>query len=407
MNTKQMICCISGGARKGMRLVRTWSVIGGAAILLGVSFGGEQAAEDPMTAKLEAMLAPLADAKSPGFAVLVRKEGRTVFERGYGARDLKSVAKIDEHTNFRLASCTKQFTAMAIMLLVHDGKLRYEDKLTDVFPEFPAYGRAITIRHLLNHTSGLADYESLMDHQERNNGSRWSEENQIGDVEVLGLLERESKTQFAPGTKWAYSNSGYVVLGLVVARVSGKPFGEFLGARIFTPLGMDSTLAYEKGKNEVSSRAYGHTREDGTWKQTDQSSTSATQGDGGVYSSLADLAKWDQALAHHTLLRESEMQAALTPVKLANGSQPKWPVNSDRPAGTPVAYGYGWFLDPYRGHTRMWHYGDTRGFHTYIERLPGNEAGRGSVTIVALCNRTDLDPQALSAKVRELVLPGH
>jgi CubicO group peptidase (beta-lactamase class C family) len=356
------------------------------------------AAKDALTSQIDGIFSPLADDKSPGIAVLVRKDGRTVFEREYGARELRTLARIDAQTNFRLASCSKQFTAMSVMLLVHDDKLRYEENLTDVFPDFPAYGKAITIRHLLNHTSGLPDYEDLMAAAEKRKGAAiWSETRQIQDAEVLKLLEKETAGKFAPGTRWSYSNSGYVVLGLVVAKVSGKPFAQFLRERIFTPLGMKQTLAYEKGKSEVSQRAYGHSKQGVSWKETDQSSTSATLGDGGIYSSLDDLAKWDEALAQHTLLGESEMQAALIPVKLADGSPPKWPANSDRSEGTPVAYGFGWFLDPYRGHQRMWHYGDTMGFHTYIARFVGNK-----LTIIVLCNRTDLDPEVLALKVADL-----
>src|SRR5262249_3165332 len=161
------------------------------------------------------------------------------------------------HTNFRLASCTKQFTAMAIMLLVHDGKLRYDEPLTQIFPDYPAYGRAITVRNLLNHTSGLPDYEELMDAAEKVKGPTWSPDNQIRDKEVLQLLEKETQGKFAPGSKWEYSNSGYVLLGLIVAKRSGKPFGDFLQRRIFAPLKMEHSLVFEKGKNEVAERAYG------------------------------------------------------------------------------------------------------------------------------------------------------
>jgi CubicO group peptidase (beta-lactamase class C family) len=289
-------------------------------------------------------------------------------------------------------------------LLVRDGKLRYEENLTEVFPEFPAYGKSISIRNLLNHTSGLQDYETLMDQEERAGGRHWSEEKQIQDAEVLALLEKQNSTIFPPGSKWAYSNSGYVLLGAVVAKVSGKSFGDFLHERIFLPLKMDHTVAYEKGKNEVADRAFGHAKEAGGWKQTDQSSTSATLGDGGVYSSLRDLAKWDEALTRHALLSASEMEPALTPGKLARGARPEWPADSDRPAGTPVSYGFGWFLDPYRGHPRMWHYGDTMGFHTYIERFTGDASWRDRLTIIALCNRIDVNPEELAAKVADLYL---
>jgi len=373
----------------------------------GASLPKAGAAEDQMIPKIEAIFAPLSDARSPGLAVVVRRSGRTVFEHGYGVRDLNSLTAIGPDTNFRLASCTKQFTAMAIMLLVHDRKLKYEQSIAEILPEFPAYGATITVANLLHHTSGLPDYEMLMEREEKSGGRRWTAENQIHDADVLALLEKEHTTDFPPGTKWAYSNSGYVVLGLLVAKASGKSFGEFLHERIFAPLGMDQTVAYERGKNEVANRAFGHSRDADAWKQTDQSSTSATLGDGGVYSSVRDLAKWDEALAKHTLLSETEMRPALMPAILLGTEKPVWPAGQDRTAGTPVAYGFGWFLDPYRGHPRMWHYGDTMGFHTYIERFGASASVSGrpdqsALSIVVLCNRTDLNPEALAAKVADL-----
>jgi CubicO group peptidase (beta-lactamase class C family) len=152
---------------------------------------GLASAADP-----NAIFAPLAGAKSPGLAVLVRQNGRTVFTHGYGVRDLRTLARIDAQTDFRLASFTKQFTAMAIMLLVQDGKLRYDQRLTEIFPDFPAYGRAITVRQLLTHTSGLPDYEDLM------KGDTWTAAHQIQDVEVLGLLKQQAAGKFAPGSGW-------------------------------------------------------------------------------------------------------------------------------------------------------------------------------------------------------------
>ncbi len=371
-------------------------------VFLVLSASRAQSSQDKTAAALDAIFSPLANTSSPVLAVLVRKDGRTAFERGYGARELRSFAKIDSQTNFRLASCSKQFTAMSIMLLVHDGKLRYDDILTDVFPDFPAYGKSITLRHLLNHTSGLPDYEDLMDAAEKRKGTAiWTAEHQIQDDEVLNLLRQEKAGKFAPGTQWSYSNSGYVVLGLVVAKISGKPFREFLRERIFAPLKMSQTLAYQRGQNEVSHRAYGHSREGNTWKENDQSPTSATLGDGGIYSSLTDLARWDEALAQHTLLSEKEMQPALTPATLITGAQPQWPANSDRPEGTPVSYGFGWFLDPYRHHPRMWHYGDTVGFHAYILRFPADH-----LTIIVLANRTDLDPESLALPAADFYIAG-
>jgi CubicO group peptidase (beta-lactamase class C family) len=357
-----------------------------------------QAQEMATEKQINAVFSGVTSPDAPGLAALVRINGQIVFERGYGVRDLRSKAKIDGHTNFRLASFTKQFTAMAIMLLVHDGKLRYEETLTELLPDFPAYGKTVTVRNLLNHSSGLPDYEDLMDAAEKVKGSIWSPEKQIQDAEVLELLKKEKNGKFAPGTSWSYSNSGYVVLGLIAAKVSGKPYGEFLNERIFARLQMDHTIVYQKGKNEVANRAFGHSKEGNAFKETDQSSTSATLGDGGIYSNLEDLAKWDAALKFRTLLKQDEFQPALTPVKLNDGSEPHWPLepNDDNlHPGKPVSYGFGWFLDPYQGHQRMWHTGSTVGFRTVIERF--TEAG--NLTVIILSNRTDLDPEKLALQV--------
>ena len=340
----------------------------------------------------------------PGLAVLVRQDGKTVFSRGYGVRDLRSRERIDPATSFRLASVTKAFTAMAVMLLVRDGKLAYEDALTDVFPAFPAYGRAITLRHLLTHTSGLPDYEELMAAAEKKGGPPWTAERPIQDDEVFALLRGETKGRFVPGTSWAYSNSGYVVLGLAVARASGVSFGDFLRHRIFAPLEMDGTLAYVKGRNEVRRRAFGHTRDGGSFREADQSPTSATLGDGGVYSSLDDLAKWDEALRLSELLSPGAMRPALTPAKLADGSSARWPAapaDDNLQPGQPVSYGFGWFLDPWRGHPRTWHHGSTSGFRSVVERFPDDR-----LTVVILANRDDLDLRALALEVAEPYLDG-
>jgi CubicO group peptidase (beta-lactamase class C family) len=348
-------------------------------------------------ADIDAIFAPLANAKTPGAAVLVRQNGHTIFQRGYGIRDLRTLSRIDAQTDFRLASFTKQFSAMAIMLLVHDGRLRFDQRLTDIFPDFPAYGQAITVRHLLTHTSGLPDYEDLMQ------PGPWTAAHQIQDDEVLGLLKRQTAGKFAPGANWAYSNSGYVVLGLIVAKVSGQPFGRFLADRIFRSLHMTHTLVYVNGTNTVPNRAYGHTKEGDHFIETDQSSTSATLGDGGIYSNLEDLAQWDRALESHALLSDAEMRPALSPVTLNNGSQPRWPMTPDDDnlhPGQPVAYGFGWFLDPFDSRPRMWHTGTTMGFRTAIERFTAEK-----LTIVILCNRTNLDPGKLALQVSRALIP--
>lgn len=337
--------------------------------------------------KIDAIFAPVKSSDAPGVSVLVIRDGKPVFRRGYGVTDLRTKHRITPQTDFRLASFTKQFTAACIMLLVKDGKLHYDDHLTDIFPDFPAYGKAITIRNLLNHTSGLPDYEDILEKQYPNTPDEKIP--QIHDAGVLKLLEQQSVGKFPPGSKWEYSNSGYALLAIIVEKVSGKPFGEFLRHRIFAPLEMNETLAYEKGKGEVPHRAYGHTKEKNGWRETDQSSTSAVLGDGGIYSSIDDLAKWDRALCEHTLLSEAEMQPALMPARLTGGVAD----------GPNVHYGFGWFLDPYHGHKRMSHDGETIGFRTTIQRFPDDK-----LTVIVLANRSNVNAAALALKVADLYL---
>jgi len=394
-----VVCC--GAFERGLVKLKLIIVIVALLTLGTAAETPAQSSEAPTAKKIDVVFSRVTSSDAPGLAVLVRKNGSTVFERGYGVRELRTKAQIDAHTNFRLASFTKQFTAMAIMLLVHDGKLRYDETLPEIFPDFPAYGKTISIHNMLNHTSGLPDYEDLMDAAEKSKGTIWTPEKQIQDAEVLELLKKETNGKFAPGTSWSYSNSGYVVLGLIVAKVSGNTYGEFLQTRIFAPLKMNHTIAFQKGKNEAVNRAFGHSKEGDAFKETDQSATSATLGDGGIYSNLEDLTKWDDALRNHPLLSEKEFQPALTPVNLADGSKPHWPKepNDDNlHPGKPVVYGFGWFLDPYQGRQRMWHTGTTMGFRTVIERFTDGDG----LTVITLCNRTDLEPEKLALQVADI-----
>jgi CubicO group peptidase (beta-lactamase class C family) len=360
------------------------------AFLFALTFSTVTSFAQISPSQIDAIFSSLKSTTAPGAAVLVVRDGKPVFRRGYGVSDLRTLHPIDAQTNFRLASFTKQFTATCIMLLVHDGKLHYDDRLTDIFPEFPTYGKSITVRNLLNHTSGLPDYEDLLMKQYPDTPEEKIP--QILDAGVLKLLEQQSSGKFAPGSHWEYSNSGYAVLAMIVEKISGKPFGQFLHDRIFVPLKMNHTLAYENGKNEVLHRAYGHTEEKSVWHETDQSPTSAVLGDGGIYSSLDDLAKWDQALREHSLLSAEEMKPALTPVQFTGGSAK----NSD---DGNVSYGFGWFLDPYRGHDRMSHNGETIGFRTTIQRFPDDK-----LTVIVLANRTDINPEAFALKVANLYI---
>ena len=223
----------------------------------------------------------------PGVSLLVLRNGKAVVRRSYGFADLERRVAATPQTNYRLASVTKQFTAASVLLLAQQGKLSMSDRLKRWLPSLPPALDSVTIKHLLTHTSGIVDYEDLIPD---------SATTQVHDLDVLHLLESKDSTYFKPGTNYRYSNSGYALLALIVERASGKRFAAFLHDRIFASLGMNNTVAYEEGFSIVANRAYGYTMKDSAWVRKDQSVTSAVLGDGGIYSSIDDLAKWDAAL---------------------------------------------------------------------------------------------------------------
>jgi CubicO group peptidase (beta-lactamase class C family) len=321
------------------------------------------------------------DGNVPGASLLVVKDGRAVVRRGYGRSDLEAGVEAGPATDYRLASVSKQFTAAAVLLLAEDGKLSIDDPARKWLPELPAAADAITLRHLLTHTSGLVDYEDLM-------GDDW--QGQIRDAGVLELLSKENRLYFPPGTAYRYSNSAYALLSLVVERASGMAYPDFLQARIFGPLGMRDTLAYVAGGREPPHRAWGYTQADdgaskqGAWTRTDQSTTSAVLGDGGIYSSIDDLARWDAALYDDRLLSDASRKLAFSPQVEVTGEPYE------------AQYGFGWRIT---GGT-LWHSGETVGFRNVIVRWPAHR-----LTVVLLSNRNDPEPYRTALAIGALFMP--
>ena len=249
---------------------------------------------------IDALFAGYTGDAVPGASVIVIRDGRVVFRQAYGMADLERHTPATPTTDYRLASMTKQFTAMATMLLVREGRLGYDQPVRTVLPELPPAAASVTIRHLLNHTSGLLDYEDLIPD---------TQTVQVSDQDVLRLLAARDSVYFPAGTKYRYSNSGYCLLALVIGRVSGRPFADFLRQRIFAPLGMTRTLAHIAGRDTVPERAFGYTPDSGRFVPSDQSVTSATLGDGGIYTSVEDLVHWDQALYDERLVDRATSRA--------------------------------------------------------------------------------------------------
>ncbi|MFL6575794.1 MAG: serine hydrolase domain-containing protein, partial [Povalibacter sp.] len=285
------------------------------------------------------------DGNVPGASLLVIREGKPVVRRSYGLSNLEERTVATPATNYRLASVTKQFTAASILLLAEDGKLSLDDSLRKWLPSLPEVANAMTIRHVLSHMSGLIDYEDVIPAEMTA---------QLHDADVLQILNTQNTTYFPPGKGYRYSNSGYSLLALIVGKASGKDFATFLKQRIFTPLEMNNTVAFEEGVSTVANRAFGYSEDEKSssatqapnravesllWTRTDQSQTSAVLGDGGIYSSIDDLAKWDAALYDDRLLSAKSRELAFTPVTA-----------TDDPT---IRYGMGWRIteENIGGHT--------------------------------------------------------
>lgn len=307
----------------------------------------------------------------PGASVLVLEGGDAVFQRSYGLADLEAGVASSPTTNYRLASVSKQFTAASVLLLVEDGVLTLDDPVRRWLPTLPVATEAITLRHLLSHTSGLIDYEDLLPPDQAR---------QIHDADVLRLLEREDRLYFPAGSEYRYSNSGYALLALVVERASGQRFAAFLQARIFSPLGMTATLARQDEGPPVTDRAFGYTLVGDRWERTDQSTTSAVLGDGGIYSSITDLAKWDAAWYDDRLLSAPSRALAVQ-------------ASTATPEPDVAHYGFGWRLQG----RMQWHSGESIGFRNVLLRFPAQR-----LTVIVLSNRDAPEPYRLARQIAAL-----
>src|SRR5215469_5086052 len=301
----------------------------------------------------------------PGASLLVIRDGKAIVRRGYGYANLEEHVAAGPETNYRLASVTKQFTAACILLLEQEGKLRLQDRVRKWLPELPASDDRITLYELLTHTGGLIDYEDLIPPDRTT---------QLDDADVLRMIASQQRLYFEPGSAYRYSNGGFVLLGLIVQRVSGMDLADFMKARIFQPLGMKHTLMYKHHRGpQVTDRAYGYSDSNGKWTRTDQDITSATRGDGGVYSSIDDLAKWD---------------AALYTDKLLNADSRRMSFTAHTPTDDPsIGYGFGWRIT---GDT-VWHSGESMGFRNVIVRWP-----KQHLTVIILSNRNRFQPYPLA-----------
>jgi len=319
----------------------------------------------------------------PGLALAVCRNGQVIKATGYGLANVELDAKVTPETIFQTGSVGKQFTAIAVMMLVEEGKIAIDDKISKYIPESPEKWSKVTVRNLLTHTSGIADYggeEDTMGKGVINFRKDYTEEELVRAFSTMPI-------DFAPGDKWKYSNTGYVLLGIIIHRVTGRFYGDVLQERIFMPLGMTSTRIISES-DIVPHRSSGYRLVKGELKNQEWvSPTLNTTADGALYTNVLDLAKWDAALYQRKFLKPSSYDAMWTPVKLNDGKT--------------YPYGFGWSIQDEAGHHIVSHDGAWQGFTMTIARFLDN-----GLTVIVMTNldENNSNPSKIVAEVAKIYL---
>ncbi len=308
----------------------------------------------------------------PGISLAVVKDGNPVLVKGYGLANVEHNVAVKPETVFQSGSVGKQFTAMAVMMLVEEGKISLDDPITKYFPDGPESWKKITVRNLLSHTSGIPDYTDEMVDFQRN----YSEADLVEYAKKLPL-------EFEPGEKWKYSNTGYVLLGVILHKASGQFYGDLLHDRVFVPLGMNTARIISE-RDIVLNRAAGYVRKNGELKNQDWVSPSLnTTADGSLYLTSLDMIKWDAALRERKLLNSSSYDQMWTGMKLNDGKD--------------SGYGFGWFVAKKDGKLFLEHTGSWQGFESYIGRWEGD-----GLTVIVFCNLAHAKPKKIAKGVAKM-----
>lgn len=345
-----------------------------AALSLTVLGAAAPAAQD-MAGVDRFVAAEMARQKIPGVAVAVVRDGVPVKVKGYGLANVEHDAPVLPESIFQSGSVGKQFTAAAVMLLVEDGRLALADPLTTFFPDAPAHWKTITVRHLLTHTSGLPDYTSGTIDYRRD----YTEDD-------LRQFAYTLKPEFAAGARWNYSNTGYVLLGIIIHKASGQFYGDLLRDRVFAPAGM-TTARIITEEDIVRHRAGGYRLAGGELKNQQWVAPKLnTTADGSLYLSVRDLVAWDAAIREQRILKPASWKQVFTAATLNSGQ--------------PYPYGFGWNVDGFAGRPAQRHGGSWQGFQTYIARLPGDR-----LTIIVLTNLAQANPERISEGITAIIDP--
>jgi len=344
------------------------------AVAFALAFGGAQAD----TAKqVDAVFARWTRA-SPGCAVGVGVAGKPVLERAYGMADLEWDVPNAADTIFEAGSVSKQFTAAAVLLLVRDGTLSLDDPVRKYVPELPDYGSSLIIRHMLTHTSGLRDWGEV------EAVAGWPRTSRAyTHAHVLDIVSRQKSLNFTPGTAWSYSNTGYNLAAIIVARVSGRPFAEFCRDRLFQPLGMTHTSWRDDFTRVVPHRAVAYSQSADGWHQ--EMPFENVHGNGGLLTTVGDLLKWNENFVAPIVGDAQSIALQQTPMKLASGES--------------TDYGLGLYVRAYRGVREVSHSGSTAGYRAFLTRYPDQH-----VSVAVLCNAATANPTQYAHQVAALYL---
>ncbi len=354
--------------------------LGAAAMALVLGLPQAGSGQELPVEDLDALFEPWSSTRMPGCAVGVSRNGTPVLQRAWGMSDLENGIANRAGTIFEGGSVSKQFTSAAVILLALDGKLSLEDDVRRYIPELPDYGTPITIRHLMNHTSGLRDWGSVASIE------GWGREDRSHThAHVLQILTRQSALNYTPGDAYSYTNSGYNLLAILVDRVSGMPFAEFSRVRLFEPLGLVDTQWRDDYRRIVPGRSSAYSIRDG--EVVINRPIEYVHGNGGILTTVADLLRWDEVVRTGgpfgpRFVEEMHRQAVLN-------------------SGETIDYASGIRVDEYRGQRRVSHTGSTAGYRAYLGRYPDQ-----GVAVALLCNAANVNPGALGNQVADLFLQG-
>jgi CubicO group peptidase (beta-lactamase class C family) len=359
--------------------MKTFVLVPALVVLLGPAAGLVLAEPPPPQPSVDDLVGRFIRPDGPGAAVLVLRDGRTLLARGYGLADVEKRVPVTPDSVFGLASLSKAFTAMAVMILHDRGRLDFDDDVRKHLPRLPEWDRQRPIRlaDLLHHTSGLPDYFDLVFVQARNPHS-------ATNADVLDVLTREPRLRFATGSRHQYCNSNYALLALVVEQVSGQKFSAFLHDEIFQPLGMRHTLVFDDPELAVKDQARGYRRRRPGAAEVDPA-LNLIVGDNNVLSTVRDLAAWDDALHNGRLVKPETLRLAFTPGRLDSGRA--------------HPYGFGWVIERREGRPYIWHNGSWAGYRTFLGRWPEDK-----LTVVVLSNNDGLSPDRLGEQIAALYL---